>query len=63
MTGGSLFHIDHYCGLNSGKGNPHFSANHVELEKMRAMTEDEMRTYVDGWEWRNLAKNKTAKNE
>ena len=53
MTGGSLFHMDHYCGVNSGKGNPYFDANHKELEKIRAMTADQLRDYIDTWPWRS----------
>jgi len=53
MTPGSLFHINHFVGPNSNPSNPHFKANHAELEKMRKMTREEMRAYVDTWPWRD----------
>lgn len=50
---GSLFHINHFVGVNSNSRNPHFNANHRELEKVRAMSQDELRRYVDTWAWRH----------
>jgi hypothetical protein len=55
MTPGSLFHLNHFVGVNSSKANPYFAANHAELEKMRAMSREEMRAYVDTWPWRQKA--------
>jgi SAM-dependent methyltransferase len=49
---GTLFHLDHYVGMNSSPANPQFRANHAELEKIRNMTDPELRNYVDHWEWR-----------
>lgn len=51
--GGCLYHIDHWCGADSSTRNPHFKQNHVELEKIRAMSADELRLYVDTWKWRH----------
>lgn len=51
-TGGCLYHIDHWCGPDSSKRNPHFRANHRELDKIRLMSESELRAYVQTWEWR-----------
>src|SRR3990172_8302516 len=54
-TPGALFHLHHFVGVNSNGRHPHFKDNHQELEKMRKMTRDEMRAYVDTWSWaRNL---------
>lgn len=50
-VGGCLYHMDHYCGVNSGTLNPFFKANHAELEKIRQMTPEQLRQYVDGWPW------------
>ena len=50
---GSLFHLNHFVGANSSSRNPHFKANHEELEKIRAMNADELRDYIDTWKWRN----------
>jgi 2-polyprenyl-3-methyl-5-hydroxy-6-metoxy-1,4-benzoquinol methylase len=50
---GQLYHIEHWRGPDSCNKNPYFKSNHDELEKMRAMTNDELRLYVDTWEWRH----------
>lgn len=50
---GTLFHMNHYKGIDSHNGNPLFPANKAELTKMRAMSKDEMRKYVDTWPWRH----------
>lgn len=52
-VGGCLYHIDHWCGPDSSTQNPFFKANHRELEKGRAMTQEELRLYVDGFPWRH----------
>jgi hypothetical protein len=49
---GSLYHLDHWCGPNSSTRNPFFNKNHAELDRMRAMTQDELEAYVGGWWWR-----------
>lgn len=51
---GSLFHINHFIGINSGKANPRFMANHAELDKIRLMSPQELREYVSTWPWRNV---------
>jgi SAM-dependent methyltransferase len=48
---GPVYHMDHYIGVNSGNRNPHFKSNWAELEKIRAMSDDGLREYVNGWEW------------
>jgi hypothetical protein len=53
MTPGSLFHINHHVGINSSSANPYFKAGHAELEKIRAMSDPELRAYVDTWPWRH----------
>ncbi len=50
---GSLFHVDHHVGINSSTRNPYFSANHKEIDKIRAMSKDELHSYVDTWAWRH----------
>ena len=49
---GTLFHMDHYVGINSSPANPQFKSNHAELEKIRKMSNEELRIYVDHWDWR-----------
>jgi SAM-dependent methyltransferase len=48
---GQLYHIEHWRGPDSCNKNPYFKANHDELEKMRLMTDQELREYVNTWEW------------
>lgn len=48
---GALYHIDHWCGPNSSSRNPQFKANHAELDKIRLMDKDTLRSYVDTWGW------------
>lgn len=50
---GCLYHIDHWCGPDSSKHNPFFAANHLEIEKIRAMSREELRLYVDSFPWRH----------
>lgn len=52
-VGGCLYHISHWCGPNSSTKNPHFRANHVEIQKIRQMTKNQLREYVDSWPWRH----------
>jgi predicted glycosyltransferase involved in capsule biosynthesis len=49
---GSLYHLDHWIGPNSSGRNPYFKHNHNELDRVRAMTPDELDGYVSGWDWR-----------
>lgn len=52
-TGGCLYHMDHWCGTNSNVMNPFFKANHVELEKVRAilLNQEQLKAYVRTWAW------------
>jgi hypothetical protein len=52
MTRGSLFHLNHFVGVNSSPTNPFFKANHKELDKIRGMDKEALRQYVDSWEWK-----------
>lgn len=48
---GKLYHMDHFCGTTSSSKNPYFAANHLELDKIRAMHPDMLRKYVATWQW------------
>jgi hypothetical protein len=50
---GTLFHMNHFVGVNSSGRNPNFRANHAELAKIRGMSREELEAYVNGWPWRN----------
>lgn len=51
--GGSLYHMDHFIGPNSSKAHPHFNGNNKELERIRSMDADALRSYIDTWQWRH----------
>lgn len=40
---GPIYHMDHYVGVNSCKDNPYFAAGERELERIRRMTDDQLR--------------------
>jgi SAM-dependent methyltransferase len=48
---GPVYHMDHYIGVNSGTRNPYFKANWAELDKIRAMSDHQLREYVGSWTW------------
>jgi len=52
---GSLFHMNHYVGVNSSPRNPHFDSNVAEIEKIRTLcvTRAQLRAYIDTWPWRH----------
>lgn len=50
---GTLYHIEHFKGKDSCNQNKFFADNKAELAKMRLMTKDQMREYVDSWPWRH----------
>lgn len=52
-AGGCLYHMNHYIGPDSSKANPHFAANHRELDKMRKMNGTTLREYIGTWPWRH----------
>jgi hypothetical protein len=51
--GGALFHLNHYVGPNSSPDNPFFKHNNDEIDKIRAMTRQQLKEYVDTWTWRH----------
>lgn len=51
---GPLYHVNHYTGPDSSADNPAFKANEAECQKVKAMSGDELRQYVDGWPWKEL---------
>jgi len=46
---GIVYHIDHWCGPDSGGSNPMFGKNYEELEKIRGMSKKSLREYVNTW--------------
>jgi glycosyltransferase involved in cell wall biosynthesis len=50
---GTLFHMNHYIGVNSSGRNPYFQQNHKELTKIREMPKEDLATYINSWPWRH----------
>lgn len=48
---GSLYHLEHYRGVNSGRRNRYLEANRAEWHKIRLMDPDDLRAYIKTWEW------------
>lgn len=46
---GIVYHVDHWCGPDSGGSNPMFGKNYEELEKIRGMSKESLREYVNNW--------------
>lgn len=51
--GGCLYHINHWCGPDSSRRNPFFKQNHDEIDRIRLMSKEDLRLYVDTWPWRH----------
>ena len=49
---GAMFHINHYCGVNSRVINPYFHSGHDELNRERLMSKEQLREYVETWQWK-----------
>lgn len=50
--GGTVYHLDHFIGINSGSRNPFWKAGHDLLDKIRLMSKEDLRIFVDSWEWK-----------
>ncbi len=48
---GSIYHLDHYRGKNSGRMNKHLAANRIEWHKIEVMESEALRKYVSAWPW------------
>lgn len=48
---GALLHIEHYIGENSNSNNRFRKHNFAEFDKVKAMTEEQLRNYVKTWTW------------
>lgn len=50
---GTLYHMDHFKGPDSHSRNPFFRTSKEILMKIRKMSRDQLREYVDTWPWRH----------
>lgn len=48
---GIIYHLDHYVGENSSMSHPLFKSNWNEMDKIRAMSDDELKVYIKTWPW------------
>jgi hypothetical protein len=48
---GPVYHMDHYVGQNSSNRNPYFKSNWQELDRIRVMSDEQLKDYVKGWKW------------
>jgi FkbM family methyltransferase len=58
---GSLYHLNHFCGVDSTNMNPYFNASVKEWGKVRAMNKKQLLAYIKTWEW-DYSKVKTLKD-
>lgn len=49
---GSLYHLDHYVGINSSVKHPNMQGNKDEYRKIAGMSNSELRDYIDTWSWK-----------
>lgn len=48
---GPLYHLNHYCGLDSSTKNPYWKSGMEELKKEREMEDGKFFDYVGSWPW------------
>lgn len=48
---GVLYHIDHKITLNSSMQQPSYDTNYIQWEMVQAMSDSELREYVDSWDF------------
>jgi 2-polyprenyl-3-methyl-5-hydroxy-6-metoxy-1,4-benzoquinol methylase len=48
---GPLFHMDHTLTLHSSNRHEHYNANYDELNKIRNMSKEQLKAYVESWPW------------
>jgi 2-polyprenyl-3-methyl-5-hydroxy-6-metoxy-1,4-benzoquinol methylase len=48
---GTIYHMDHFIGIDSTSRQPLFKENKAELEKIRSMTKAQLWEYVSTWPW------------
>jgi len=46
---GVIYHVSHPRGINSSPGTPHSIKNKEEYDKVLAMTEEDLRSYIQSW--------------
>lgn len=46
---GILYHIDHWCGVDSSTSNPHHNEGMIELKRIQKLKGEALRREVDSW--------------
>lgn len=49
---GSIYHLDHFRGVNSSKLNKFIDSNRKEWRKVEAMKPEELKQYIKTWPWK-----------
>lgn len=56
---GVIYHMDHFRGVNSRcSTNPYDKQNHDELDKIQAMSKEQLKEYVNSKEWNQITNTK-----
>lgn len=48
---GTLYHLQHWVGIDSSPRNPYFQNNKDEYEKVKNMNFEELKNYIKTWKW------------
>ena len=48
---GIIYHLDHYCGEDSGHKNDYQILNRSEWRRVKEMNPEELRQYISTWDW------------
>jgi hypothetical protein len=48
---GTLYHINHWCGPDSGHGNDFAIMNRSEWRRVKGMDKNELKEYISTWPW------------
>jgi hypothetical protein len=48
---GTLYHLDHWRGVNSGQNHEFYAKNLEEISKIQKMNREELVNYISGWGW------------
>lgn len=49
--GATMYHMNHYCGINSGGSHPDIQGNTNEINKVGSMNKEELLNYIKTWNW------------
>jgi hypothetical protein len=53
-TEGALYHLDHWCGPDSGQYHKYAKHNRKEYHRIQKMSPEDLNDYVNGWGWSKI---------